>query len=69
MTMIQLEAKKSLLKEDMKNVGNYNELVKKVDFSDIRHFSPRNNHKVKNRVKGSSFNIAFSFRTRLEKNF
>lgn len=68
--LLQRRMKEELieLKEDMKNVGNYNEFVKKVDFSDIRHFSPRNNHKVKKRIKGSSFNIAFSFRTRLEKN-
>ena len=68
--LLQRRMKEELieLKEDMKNVGNYNDLIKKVDFSDIRHFSPRNNHKVKNRVKGSSFNLAFSFRTRLEQN-
>lgn len=56
------------LKEDMKNVAGYHDLIKKVDFSDIRRFSPKNNHKVKNKVKGSSINLAFSFKTRLEQN-
>ena len=56
------------LNEDMKNVAGYHDLIKKVDFSDIRRFSPKNNHKVKNKVKGSSINLAFSFKTRLEQN-
>ena len=56
------------LKEDMKNVANYHELIKKVDFSDVRRFSPKSNHKVTKKDKGSSINLAFSFKTRLEKN-
>ena len=56
------------LKEDMKNIAKYHELIKKVDFSDVRRFSPKNNHKVTKKVKGSSINLAFSFKTRLEQN-
>ena len=57
------------LKEDMKSTGKYsNDIPKNVDFSDIKGFSPKNNHKVNNKLKGASFNLAFSFKSRFEQN-
>ena len=55
------------LKQDVQNIGNYTELAKHVDFSDFKSFSPEDNHK-RNRVKPNSTNLAFSFKSRLEKN-
>ena len=56
------------LKEDMKGNGKYNDLPKNVDFSDVKGFSPKSNHKIINKIKGTSFNLAFSYKTRFEKN-
>ena len=55
------------LKEDIKNTGNYNELAKNVDFSDIKSFSPRDNHRV-NKIKTNSFNFVFKYKSKLQKN-
>ena len=55
------------LKEDIKNTGNYNELAKNVDFSDIKSFSPRHNHRV-NKIKTNSFNFVFKYKSKLQKN-
>jgi hypothetical protein len=52
----------------MKITGKYNnDVPKNVDFSDMRGFSPKSNHKVKTRIKGNSFNLAFSLKSRMEK--
>jgi hypothetical protein len=56
------------LKEDIKNTGNYNELAKNVDFSDVKSFSPRDNHRVNNRIKTNSFNLVFRYKSKLQKN-
>ena len=56
------------LKEDIKNAGNYNELVKNVDFSDVKSFSPRDNHRVKNRIRNNAFNLVFKYKSKLQKN-
>jgi hypothetical protein len=56
------------LKKDVQNTGNYTELAKQVDFSDFKSFSPEDNHKVRKRVKPNSINLAFSFKSRLQKN-
>ena len=55
------------LKEDIKNTGNYNELAKNVDFSDVKSFSPRDNHRV-NKIKTNSFNFVFKYKSKLQKN-
>lgn len=55
------------LQKDVQNIGNYTEMAKQVDFSDFKSFSPEDNHKVKKRVKPSSMNLAFSFKSRLQK--
>jgi hypothetical protein len=56
------------LKEDIKNAGNYNELAKNVDFSDVKSFSPRDNHRINNRIKNNSFNLVFRYKSKLQKN-
>jgi hypothetical protein len=56
------------LKEDIKNTGNYNELTKNVDFSDVKSFSPRDNHRVNNRIKTNTFNLVFKYKSKLQKN-
>jgi len=56
------------LKEDIKNTGNYNELAKNVDFSDVKTFSPIDNHRVNNRIKTNSFNLLFRYKSKLQKN-
>ena len=56
------------LKEDIKNTGNYNELAKNVDFSDVKSFSPRDNHRINNRIKNNSFNLVFRYKSKLQKN-
>ena len=56
------------LKEDMQNTKKYNnDSPKNVDFSDIHRFSPKSNHKVQKRIKGNSYNLAFSVKSRLER--
>ena len=55
------------LKNDVQNIGNYIEMAKHVDFSDFKTFSPEDNHKVRKRVKPNSMNLAFSFKSRLQK--
>ena len=54
------------LKEDMKSTGKFNDMPKNVDFSDVKGFSAKDNYKSKNRLKGASFNLAFSFKSRME---
>ena len=56
------------LKEDMQSNDKYSDIPKNVDFSDVKRFSPNNNYKVKNRIKGSSFNLAFSYKSKKENN-
>jgi hypothetical protein len=56
------------LQKDVQNIGNYTEMAKHVDFSDFKTFSPEDNHKVRKRVKPNSMNLAFSFKSRLQKN-
>ena len=56
------------LREDIKNTGNYNELAKNVDFSDVKSFSPRDNHRVKNKLKTNTFNLVFRYKSKLQKN-
>ena len=56
------------LQNDVQNIGNYTEMAKHVDFSDFKTFSPEDNHKVRKRVKPNSMNLAFSFKSRLQKN-
>lgn len=55
------------LQKDVQNIGNYTEMAKHVDFSDFKTFSPEDNHKVRKRVKPNSMNLAFSFKSRLQK--
>ena len=56
------------LQKDVQNIGNYTDMAKQVDFSDFKSFSPEDNHKVRKRIKPNSMNLAFSFKSRLQKN-
>ena len=56
------------LKEVSKSIEKFNEMAKKVDFSDFKSFSPRDNQLIKIRKKPTSYNLAFSYKTRYLKN-
>ena len=52
------------LKDVSKSIENFNEMAKKVDFSDFRPFSPSDNQVIKIKQKPTSYNLAFSYKTR-----
>ena len=56
------------LKDVSKSIENFNEMAKKVDFSDFRPFSPSDNQVIKIKQKSTSYNLAFSYKTRYLKN-
>ena len=68
--LLKQEMKEELvdMKDNIKSIDEYYEMAKHVDFSDFKSFSPEDNHIIKTRVKPSSYNLAFSYKTRFQKN-